>query len=259
MVLGVIFWSDAWRKSPAAQLFWCPFKGIGNIFVSLGAKVFLLIKIPRRPTSPKPIMISLSGWLCVALLGPAVPWMGSRHEMLVVSARSSAIQPWKSWKIDEQQPGLVKQHVPDQSSDLGLGEAFQLFTELWKCWMGTPKSWVLPVFQLSLGCILAAIEWRSPPCWSKSHLVFPHRARRTGIALHRFLLLSFHPSCTWKAQNDYSRGGISGAKHYSFPGISGHGYPDAVCLNHDVGLHPKRSPPSTRLLLAFIGDNGRQQ
>lgn len=113
VVLGVIFWSDAWRKSPAAQLFWCPFKGIGNIFVSLGAKVFLLIKIPRRPTSPKPIMISLSGWLCVALLGPAVPWMGSRHEMLVVSARSSAIQPWKSWKIDEEQPDLVKQHVPE--------------------------------------------------------------------------------------------------------------------------------------------------
>jgi len=29
-----------------AQLFWCPFKGIENIFVSMGVKVFLLIKIP---------------------------------------------------------------------------------------------------------------------------------------------------------------------------------------------------------------------
>lgn len=30
----------------AAQLFWCPFKGTDNIFVSLGVKVSLLIKIP---------------------------------------------------------------------------------------------------------------------------------------------------------------------------------------------------------------------
>lgn len=76
----------------AAQLFWCPFKGIDNIFVSLGVKVSLLIKIPWRPTSPKLIMISLSGWLCVAPLPPALLWMGCRLKAHVVAAESSASQ-----------------------------------------------------------------------------------------------------------------------------------------------------------------------
>lgn len=54
----------------AAHLFWCPFKGIDNIFVSLDVKVSLLIKTPWWPTSPKLIMLSLSGWPCVALIPP---------------------------------------------------------------------------------------------------------------------------------------------------------------------------------------------
>lgn len=44
------FISDRMKKErvprAAAHLFWCPFKGIDNIFVSLDVKVSLLIKIP---------------------------------------------------------------------------------------------------------------------------------------------------------------------------------------------------------------------
>jgi len=51
-------------------------------------KVSLLIKIPWRPTSPKLIMVSLSDWLCVVPLPPAVLWMGSEHKMFALFLRA---------------------------------------------------------------------------------------------------------------------------------------------------------------------------
>lgn len=112
---------------PAAHLFWCPFKGIDNIFVTLDVKVSLLIKIPWRPTSPKLIMVNLSDWLPVVPLPPAVLWMGSRHKMFVLFHRAlqDSMKISDAWAYretkEEKQTDLVKEHIPEETDPLIWG------------------------------------------------------------------------------------------------------------------------------------------